>query len=75
MNAIALQLLLFLIRTLITRERLEAIRALVLEYMTSDLPPEQRREAVRQRAKALGVDLSDTLLNLAIEAAVAWAKR
>lgn len=70
------QALMFVISRIITRERLQAVYGIVRQLMTrTDMTNEQKRQYALDWLKRQGVEISDNLAGLAIEAVLARLKR
>ena len=71
----------FALKRLTSPDFMQALKDLVLSYMDDDISGAEKKEAVLEELKQLGqevgemvVDMSGSLLNLALEAAVAYVK-
>lgn len=62
------------VRQLVGSANWDEIRAMVAELAGTALTGDEKRALAVQGLRTLGVTLASWLLNLAIEAAVAWAK-
>jgi len=82
MQGLILKALFFAINRLIDAGLVEAIKQIVLIYVTNtSMTGEQKNAAVKESIKSLKGDLkksyestSSNLINLAVESAVVWAK-
>ncbi|MGB4948796.1 MAG: hypothetical protein WBQ05_16590 [Candidatus Competibacter denitrificans] len=75
MNGIMTQILISAAAKALIGADWEKVKSVVASVADSTLSGSQKREEVIQRLKTLGLSLSESLLNFAIEAAVTWLKQ
>jgi hypothetical protein len=73
-NAVLNKALFWLLKALIGSVNWDKVREIVIRFNDSDMDDIVKRQAVYSVLRSVLMDISDSLLNLAIEAAVVYIK-